>query len=271
MIDARPAFRLDDADMLHADTLSPVAPLLQARLSALPEPADAAAAALRRSLLAWDGRMAAGSVAASQYNALRRAMTLILTRRSGLADVGRHPWGAVPPGVSPVGQLWWALPTLLRDDDASMLGGWSWNDVVAAALAEVASGPAPRPWGETHQPRFTHPLSPSMPEAAAMLDPPSQPLGGDGDTVMAIGQVPAAGPAGSYGALCRYVFDVGDWERSRWAVFHGASGHPGSPHYADQNAAWSACAMIPMRYGWDGIAAAATQTLHPAATRQETA
>jgi penicillin amidase len=54
-------------------------------------------------------------------------------------------------------------------------------------------------------------------------------------------------------------------------VFHGASGHPGSPHYADQNAAWSVCAMIPMRYGWDGIAAAATQTLHPAATRQETA
>ncbi len=270
LIDALPPFRVEDAATLHADTLSPVAPLFQAWLRALPEPADPAQAALRRSLLDWDGRMAAGSVAASQYNALRRAMTQILARRSGLAEAAAHPWGTVPPGVSPLGQLWWTLPTLLRGDDASMLDGWSWRDVLGAALAEVAAGSAARPWGEAHQPRFSHPLSASMPDAAALLDPPSRRLGGDGDTVMAVGQVPAAGPAGSYGALCRYVFDVGNWEESRWAVFLGASGHPGSPHYADQNAAWSACAMVPMRYDWDGIAAAAstTQTLQPA---QETA
>jgi penicillin amidase len=49
-------------------------------------------------------------------------------------------------------------------------------------------------------------------------------------------------------------------------VFHGASGHPGSPHYADQHAAWAEARMVPMRYGWDGIAAtaSATQVLRPA-------
>jgi penicillin amidase len=77
--------------------------------------------------------------------------------------------------------------------------------------------------------------------------------------------LPSAGTAATYGALARYAFDVGDWDNSLWAVFHGVSGRPGSPHYADQNAAWSACRMAPMRYSWTVIAreATATQTLNP--------
>jgi penicillin amidase len=103
-------------------------------------------------------------------------------------------------------------------------------------------------------------LSASMPSQAAVLDPASLPVGGDGDTVMAIGLVPSAGPAGTYGALSRYVFDVGDWENSRWVVFGGVSGQPGSPHYADQTVPWTACQMVPMRYDWAGIAANAEST-----------
>ena len=266
LIDALPKFRVEDAAGLHADTLSANAALFQRTLAALPEPADPAAAALRRDLLAWDGRMDAGSVAASGYNALRRALTAILARRSGLAAAADHPWAAIPPGISPTGHLWWTLPSLLRTDDTTLLGGWTWADAFSTALAQAAAGPAPLPWGTPHQPRFAHPLSATMPDAAALLDPPSLPVGGDGDTVMAIGLVPAAGPAATYGALCRYVFDVGAWENCRWAVFHGASGHPGSAHYADQNVPWSACQMVPMRYDWSGIAAhaEATQVLRPA-------
>ena len=256
-----PPFRPQDAATLHADTQSPHAALFQARLAALPAPADPTAAALRRTLLDWDGRMEAGSAAAAAYNALRRAMTATLTERSGLAGAAAGPWGAVAPGLSPPGQLWWTLPALLRADDTALLGGWDWPRVMQAALATVAAGPAVRPWGTTHQPQFRHPLG------AALLNPPSRPVGGDGDTVFATGIVPAAGPVATYAALARYVFDVGDWENCGWVVFHGASGHPGSPHYADQNAVWSACEMVPMRYGWDGIAAhaTATQTLVPPA------
>ena len=168
--------------------------------------------------------------------------------------------------MSPHGQLWWTLPSLLRTDDTAMLDVWSWADVFAAALSEVAAAPPLPAWGSAHQPRFSHPLSGLAP--AAGLDPPSRPVGGDGDTVLATGLLPAAGPSATYGALSRYVFDVGDWENSRWVVFHGASGHPGSPHYADQNARWSACEMVPMRYDWAGIEAHAetTQVLRPAAT-----
>ncbi len=266
LLEARPAFAVADAATIHADVLSPIAPLLQSRLAALPEPALPAAAALRRTVLDWDGAMAADSHGAAAYNALRRAMTAILARRSGLAGAASGAWGAVPPGVSPMGQLWWTLPALLRADDTSLLDGASWAEVIAEAL-DAASDAAPdpaQPWGAVHQPRFVHPLSASFPKAAALLDPASRPIGGDGDTVMATGIAPAAGPAATYGALCRYVFDVGAWDNSRWAVFHGASGHPGSPHHTDQNEAWSACAMVPMRYAWDGIEAAATarQTLH---------
>jgi penicillin amidase len=256
-----------DAAAIHADVLSPNAPLFQARLRALPPLSEAPAAALRDELLGWDGRMDAASVAAGRYIALRRAMTALLARRSGLDGMTAHPWSAVPPGISPVGNLWWALPTLLRQDDTAMLDGWSWDDVLRAALALAAEQPG-LPWGELHRAVFQHPLSAQFPAAAAALNPPSLPLGGDGDTVMAIGMVPAAGTAGTYGALCRYVIDVGGWDNSRWAVFHGASGQPGSPHYTDQAADWAGCRMVPMRYAWPGIeaAAATTEVLSPASS-----
>lgn len=259
LIDAMPPFQVADAARLHADTLSPHAALFQARLAALP-PLSGRAETVRHALLAWDGYMDTGSVAAGQYNALRRAITATFAGRSGLDAAAAHSWGAVPPGVSPAGQLWWTLPGLLRADDTSMLDGWTWNQVLSDALANVAADAVP--WGEAHQPRFLHPLW------GDELAPASQPLGGDGDTVLATGIVPAAGAAATYAALSRYVFDVGDWDNSRWVVFHGASGHPGSPHYADQNAPWSACAMVPMRYGWAGIEAhaTATQTLRPPGT-----
>jgi len=253
-------FRVEDAATLHADTLSANAALFQARLAAMPTPADPDQAALRTLLLDWHGRMDAGSMAAAGYVALRRALTALLARRSGLEGATAHSWAAVPPGLSPQGQLWWALPTLLRTDDATLLDGWSWDQAMVAALAEAVAKPIRGPWGEAHRPQFVHPLSASFPQAAALLDPPFLPVSGDSDTVLATGLIPAAGPAATYGALSRYVFDVGDWESCRWVVFHGASGHPGSAHYADQNPPWSACRMVPMRYGWPGIAAAAEST-----------
>jgi penicillin amidase len=254
------------AEAIHGDTLSAKALLLRDHLAALPPPEDAAAAALRETLLAWDGRMAADSVAASGYIALRLALTRILAERSGLGALAGNPLLAVAPGVVPLNQLWWTLPALLRADDASLLGGWSWAQALQSALATAATDPiAAQPWGEAHRPRLAHPLGSLFPEAAPLLDPPARAIGGDGDTVFANGLLPSGGPRTTYGALARYVFDVGDWENSRWTVFHGTSGHPGSPHYTDQHAASAEARLTPMRYGWDGIAACATarQSLEP--------
>ncbi len=265
LIQERTPFSPDDAGTIHADVLSPHVALLQDRLAALPEPLEDGAARLRNALMAWDGQMRSDALAPTAYIALRRAMTRLLASRSGLARAAMQQWGAVPPGVLPMNQLWWTLPALLRLNDACLLNGWSWDQVLTEALHEVARVPDGRAWGEVHRPRFVHPLSIRYPELAALLDPPSLPVGGDTDTVQANGISASAGPEATYGAIARYVYDVGDWSACRWAVFHGASGHPGSSHYADQNSVWSRCEMVPMLYDWNFIAASAerSQMLRP--------
>ncbi|MDE0178548.1 MAG: penicillin acylase family protein, partial [Gammaproteobacteria bacterium] len=59
--------------------------------------------------------------------------------------------------------------------------------------------------------------------------------------------------------------DPSDWRNSRWIVPLGASGHPGSPHYADQAELWADVETIPQLWDWDDILAAAEtrQTLIP--------
>jgi penicillin G amidase len=89
-------------------------------------------------------------------------------------------------------------------------------------------------------------------------------VGGDNDTFWANGSLPGNAPAGGrhatsafkavYGAVARYVFDVGDWSASRWIVFDGVSGDPDSPHYVDQHPLWAEGGLAPMHYDWDVIA-----------------
>jgi penicillin amidase len=242
---------------VHADTLSPHAALLRERLAALP-PQPGAAEALRQRLLAWDGHLDAASADATHYFLFRRALTAVLAERSGLGALTGHPLLAPPPGTAAMTQLWWNLPALLRADDSALLKGWSWPQALAEALARAAEAATP-PWGEAHRPKLSHPLSGQFPDAG--LDCPALPLAGDTDTVLAIGFVVAAGPAATYGALARYAFDVGAWDNSLWSVFHGASGHPESPFYANQHQAWAECRMVPMRYSWPLVEASATHRL----------
>ena len=56
-------------------------------------------------------------------------------------------------------------------------------------------------------------------------------VGGDNDTVFMSGYVARLSARAISASLSRYVFDVGAWDNSRWIVFHGASGNPGSPFY----------------------------------------
>jgi penicillin amidase len=166
------------------------------------------------------------------------------------------------------------LADWIREDDRTLLAaGDDWPSAMARALAgAVASlretlGPDPESWtwGRLHVTQPVHPLSAVFPDHAAALDPPSLPAGGDGDTVLAADFVASAGYALTLTSVARYVFDLGDWERSAWIVPLGASGHPGSPHYADQARDWAAVRLRPMRFDWTRIAADAEthQRLEP--------
>ncbi len=272
----RPLERATAADMaaVHADRVSiPARELLEIVKDVMPEHPDTSWA--REVLLAWNGEMAPDSAAATIYAAFReRLMRDLLTPILG--PLAREAFAATPgAAVTHMARLRADLFRMVARDDRSLLPvGADWRQAIRTALdAAVAElrqrlGPdqAAWRWGHVHVTRPRHTLSTAFPELAVLLDPPSFAVGGDGDTVQASGFVPAAGFGVTLTSVARYVFDLADWNRSAWVIPLGSSGHPGSPHYADQAGAWSEVQLVPMRYDWTAIRATAEthQTLSPA-------
>jgi penicillin amidase len=120
-----------------------------------------------------------------------------------------------------------------------------------------------------HRTSLRHLLSAIYPDHAPRLDKACARVGGDNDTVFATGYIARLGMRAASAALSRYVFDVGDWDNCSWIVFHGASGHPASPYYDNQNVIWAAGKMVPMLYDWRKIEAGASshQRLLPSRAR----
>ncbi len=252
-----------DMAMIHRDDVSVPARLFRAALADV-MPASQNARAVRDIVLAWDGRMAPDSAGAACYSRLRWALARIVAGRSGLAAADSAELMRVPGGASAVSHLWWALPALLRSEDLTLTGGSSWNELLAEALDAIAAQAPDVPWHRLHPAALTHPLTLALPGAPRSLSPAGAGVGGDNDTVWATGCRAESGTAAVYGAVARYVFDVGNWDNCTWIVVGGASGDPASPHYTDQHQAWSRCELIPMRYDWDAIAAVSPQlTLQP--------
>ena len=126
-------------------------------------------------------------------------------------------------------------------------------------------------WGGVHRTKPEHPLSALFPDVAEMLNPPGFPVSGDGDTPQAGSYASLQGEGGTGytvtgTSVARYVWDTSDWDNSRWIVPLGASGHPGSAHYADQGAVWADVRLIPATYSWDKLEreAESVQRLEPA-------
>lgn len=115
-------------------------------------------------------------------------------------------------------------------------------------------------WSRLHQTGPVHPLSP-LPEVGQQFNPPPVSYGGDGDTVQAAGYAPSVGYTIAGTQCYRQIIDLGDLAHARWVVPLGASGHPGSAHYADQVPVWSSNQHVPMLYDWDEIEAQAEAKL----------
>jgi penicillin amidase len=98
------------------------------------------------------------------------------------------------------------------------------------------SDPAGWQWGRVHQAHWRHPLS--TPERE-WLDIGPAPVDGGRDTVRNTGAGEPAFTASS-GAEYRMVVDFAQPDRFLAVQNIGNSGQPGSPHYADQFAAWLA-------------------------------
>ena len=201
---------------------------------------------------------------------MRAALTQLVVHHSRLSRASESPYLKVAPGLHPQNQIFSTIPQLLRANDRALLKDATWEDLLAQALSEVAAKPptetwGAKTWGEMHRPVLKHLLSPAFPEHAEMLDKTCAVMNGDNDTVMASGYQLSAGFAATSSSLSRYVFDVGAWDNCKWIVFHGASGHVGSPWYTNQNETWARGELIPMLYDWAKIEATAVarQTLKP--------
>lgn len=240
---------VEDMKSIHGDVQSLTAPVFQNMLDKTTVN-EAAALQIKQLIVNWDGKMDKDSISAAAYSCFRWQLAALLAERSGLINANQHALLQLPPAVVPVHQLWWALPQFVRANDNSLLNGWTWEQTFEEALKRTAILFNGKAWGLTHQAALKHPLGGISAEAVALLDPPGLFVGGDNDTVMANGCIPAFGLAAAYGAVARYVFDVGNWDQCQWIVIDGSSGNHGDPHRMDQHALWAQCEMVPMLYNW---------------------
>jgi penicillin amidase len=253
--------RVEDMTGVHGDRVSIPAVVFGALLAHI-EPDDRTSEVARDCLSDWAGDMDPESSAPTIYSVFRLCLhELILPHLVGdnleemLGDTGRG-------GAAHLRQIAAQLVTMAGQNDPSWLPkGMSWEVVAARAFSEAVrrlrdrygADPADWRWGLVHHTRPAHTLSPLFPDLAELLDPPAVPVGGDADTPQAASYLPMQPFEVTTTSVARYVFDMADWNNSRWIVPLGASGHPGSLHYADQAPVWARLELIPMLYGWDRI------------------
>ncbi|WP_395244977.1 penicillin acylase family protein [Agromyces sp. MMS24-K17] len=240
---------------LHADVHDARSLALVARLgaaaahSASSTSLTPAARALLDDLLAWDGHWGAESVPAARFASWRSALVRRLTSHPAIAPLHTahgmgaifDPWFSVAARVGDsleavldIGTLGIDGPAelLLALDDASVA-----PEASDTAEASVATGAS---WGASHRLLPLHVLADVRGLAPdAVPGVPTTALAGDTDTVRCTGTVPGVTDLAFRGSVARWVWDLGDRDRSRWNVPFGASGIPGDPHFADQLDDWA--------------------------------
>jgi penicillin G amidase len=234
----RSAAELDHAAMerIQGDVTSSTAlEFLELLGDARPESAPELLEILR----GWDGRMALDSVAATVYVTVRQELLTAIDLPQDAVTLD-HPLLPRQRGVA----IWLAFPGLLaqvREGGCPLLPDWPGAlsralDRAAERLTE-ALGPQPETW--TWQRLHTTSFAPIMPGIEPLE---SRPVPGDNETVRSSGIRGLAQTTATSGSVARYVFDLGDWENSGWAV-------------PEQTDAWYAARLVPMHYAWPAVVA----------------
>ncbi len=155
-----------------------------------------------------------------------------------------------------------AVVVALDSGDTGVLPeGASWNPLIKEAIESAIPELESRlggdwskwRWGDLHGSAQKHPLTMAFPELADALNPPRVETAGDGDTPYASGARTGTDFLTGSGPINRYIHDPSNWSNGRWIVPLGASGHPGSPHYTDQQQMWAKVETIPQLWDWDEI------------------
>ena len=264
----------EDMEQVHAQRVS-IPALAYLGVVKQIDPKDPAIKAAKHLLLDWNGEMNANQVQPTIYSAMRDAMLKEVLETNLTEKLAYDAWHPADRGLGSFSnRLKARLVAMIEQDDRSLLPeGDTWPTAVARALSKAVATLSERlggdmgqwQWERVHQARPKHNLSAAFPELAELLDPPAIPSSGDGDTPLQGGYSPANPATVTSLSVARYSYDPSDWENSLWVVPLGSSGHPGSPHYADQSETWRQVKMIPMGYDWSRIEASCEtkQTLGP--------
>jgi len=202
----------------------------------------------------WDGRMETDQVAATIFDMFftlwsekvaeeclpRQVATFVAGAAGGLA--------AELLADSPL--RWFAVEVRVRRAFSEALG-----KLAASFGPDMLSWT----WGRLHQLRQPHVLS-SRGDLGTLLDHASVPVKGDMLTVCNTGN--DAAMQATTGAGYRMIVDMSIVPPELWAVDAGSqSGHPGSPHYADQLADWLAARYHRVPLVWSEVEAIAKNRL----------
>lgn len=266
---------VEDMASVHAERTSIVAQRLVPALVVLSPANDKVRQAIDL-LKEWDCAMDRDQAAPTVYSAtLSVLIRKVVTPMVGPTLTEAAMNGTDRGGPAHLNGLRGQIVKMVEQNDTSLLReGASWGPLLASALEEAIAWIVDTlgddvdgwTWGVLHRTGHTHTLAGAVPEHAGLLNPPTVDCGGDADTPQAGAYTPGK-PFTLYGtSVCRYVYDLADWDNCWWAVPLGASGHPGSPHYADQMERWADVGLYPMLYDWTWIKvdAETMQVLSPA-------
>ncbi|QRV32497.1 penicillin acylase family protein (plasmid) [Streptomyces californicus] len=244
LLGSRPRWSAAELPGIHTDTLLPTASVLLDRLIAPQRDLSPKAEALRSVLDGWDRRMDAESRGAAVFAAWRGEFVRRLTGDPALSGLAVRPDDpeVFRPWLAPLTRVGYALEHL------TFPGALPDVDVLAharEALERVAAEGAPATWGQTHRLALW--------EAVPGKDTPRPPVHGDHDCVMSSSSVPGLTDLSARASAARYVWDLHRRENSAWITPLGASGTPGSPHYADQLPLWLRGELAPVVTGWSAL------------------
>jgi penicillin G amidase len=194
---------------------------------------------------AWTGHASTDSAAyrlvrTFRLTASRLAMTALTAQLKG-ADPD-FDYTTIRRLEGPLWRLVNERPAHLLDRQYASWDALLLDAAEQATVTLTMNGPlSARTWGEQNAADIAHPLAAAVPMVARWLNMPREPLAGDVYTPRVVSP--------RSGASERFVASPG---HEATAILHmpgGQSGHPLSPHYADQQRAWVDGRPLPLLSG----------------------
>ncbi|MGC9397222.1 MAG: penicillin acylase family protein [Anaerolineae bacterium] len=244
LIESREKIDLAFVRQMHLDVVSPLARTVARYLGQL-EVGDPALREVVALVRGWDGAMHADSAAALVYEIFaHQLITMLLAKPlEGHYLFGETTWGWLEKVLAEPHSHWFDLGHGETRDEVMRL---ALAETLAYLQKEFGPDPADWAWGKLHQIIYNHPLGGSKLLAPCFNRGP-YPVSGNGHAVCATHQRNFDSHTFG-GPPYRMIVDLGDVRNSVSLLTPGQSGQPGSPHYDDQIAAWSAGEYHPMLF-----------------------